>query len=289
MRDLRSRVEEARAKHRVPWHVLERDYVISWILAGIAAVPELSNSMAFKGGTALRKCYFIDYRFSEDLDFTASPDTPREDNLEAALLAACQAAERLVAPYAPIAVSCQRASHREPHPGGQEEYSLRARMPWQGEAQTSVKVEVTMNEPTLWPFNTRPIIHDWEEVVGAEMRVYSLEEIVAEKLRARLQVRKAQSEGGIARTRARDLYDLWQLLCIRDAELNVDGFRQRLERKCEAKAVEFSGTTDFFSEDAMGQASREWNDQLAPLLGQLPDFEATMRQLQGKVEALLHT
>ena len=26
--------------------------------------------MAFKGGTALKRCYFGDYRFSEDLDFT---------------------------------------------------------------------------------------------------------------------------------------------------------------------------------------------------------------------------
>ncbi len=26
--------------------------------------------LAFKGGTALKRCYFGDYRFSEDLDFT---------------------------------------------------------------------------------------------------------------------------------------------------------------------------------------------------------------------------
>ena len=40
------------------------------VLAGISEVPELRETLAFKGGTALKKCYFSDYRFSEDLDFS---------------------------------------------------------------------------------------------------------------------------------------------------------------------------------------------------------------------------
>ena len=35
--------------------------------------------LGFKGGTALKRCYFGDYRFSEDLDFTlTAPVTPDE-------------------------------------------------------------------------------------------------------------------------------------------------------------------------------------------------------------------
>jgi uncharacterized protein len=30
----------------------------------------LRARLAFKGGTALKRCYFCDYRFSENLDFT---------------------------------------------------------------------------------------------------------------------------------------------------------------------------------------------------------------------------
>lgn len=48
-------------------HVVEKDYVLGWLLAGIAANPELSNGWIFKGGTCLKKCYFETYRFSEDL------------------------------------------------------------------------------------------------------------------------------------------------------------------------------------------------------------------------------
>jgi predicted nucleotidyltransferase component of viral defense system len=50
--------------------IVEKDYVLGWILAGINAHDELGENWVFKGGTCLKKCYFETYRFSEDLDFT---------------------------------------------------------------------------------------------------------------------------------------------------------------------------------------------------------------------------
>ena len=50
--------------------VIEKDYVLGWVLAAIAAEPALADRWIFKGGTCLRKCYYETYRFSEDLDFT---------------------------------------------------------------------------------------------------------------------------------------------------------------------------------------------------------------------------
>ncbi len=47
----------------------EQDYAITWILPGISS-SELRHRLAFKGGTALRKIYFPQYRYSENLDFT---------------------------------------------------------------------------------------------------------------------------------------------------------------------------------------------------------------------------
>jgi predicted nucleotidyltransferase component of viral defense system len=51
-------------------NILEKDYMLGWLLAGISQHTELSNKWIFKGGTCLKKCYFETYRFSEDLDFT---------------------------------------------------------------------------------------------------------------------------------------------------------------------------------------------------------------------------
>ena len=49
---------------------IEKDYILSWILWGVANHEQLSKILVFKGGTVLKKVYFEDYRFSEDLDFT---------------------------------------------------------------------------------------------------------------------------------------------------------------------------------------------------------------------------
>ena len=56
--------------------VVEKDYVIGWVLWGIGADETLSTAWAFKGGTSLKKCYLETYRFSEDLDFTVLPGGP---------------------------------------------------------------------------------------------------------------------------------------------------------------------------------------------------------------------
>jgi predicted nucleotidyltransferase component of viral defense system len=54
---------------RVVEAVLERDYCLAWFLVGLSRSP-LREALVFKGGTALKRCYFGDYRFSEALDFT---------------------------------------------------------------------------------------------------------------------------------------------------------------------------------------------------------------------------
>ena len=55
--------------------VIEKDYVLGWLLAGIFRSETLAPAWSFKGGTCLKKCYFETYRFSEDLDFTLSDRT----------------------------------------------------------------------------------------------------------------------------------------------------------------------------------------------------------------------
>src|SRR5262245_3649902 len=50
--------------------VVEKDYVLGWLLSGISRDEALGPSWVFKGGTCLKKCFFETYRFSEDLDFT---------------------------------------------------------------------------------------------------------------------------------------------------------------------------------------------------------------------------
>ena len=69
---LRKRLELAREKCGLRLGILQQDYILSWILVGLFEHPLLKSGLIFKGGTALKKCYFGEYRFSEDLDFSVT-------------------------------------------------------------------------------------------------------------------------------------------------------------------------------------------------------------------------
>lgn len=57
-------------KNNLDPSIIEKDYVLGWLLIGIYENKEVFQSWVFKGGTCLKKCFFGQYRFSEDLDFT---------------------------------------------------------------------------------------------------------------------------------------------------------------------------------------------------------------------------
>ena len=287
MRPLRTRLQEARGRLGVPWYVLERDYLLSWVLAGIAHVPVLQEKLVFKGGTALKKCYFGDYRFSEDLDFSALDGVPRGAALDALVGEACRAAERLLDEYAPVRLTHERYEERQPHPAGQEAFNVRAQFPWQPGPQTRVMIEVTMDERVLRPPEERPIIHDYEEPLGAAVRVYSLEEIVAEKLRAILQQAAARRERGWSRSRARDHYDLWRVLGSYGGRMDLTGFDALLREKCAARGVAFEGPEDFLREEMLADVARTWQQSLGPLVPGLPPFDVIIGDLRPRIEALL--
>ena len=160
MKPLRMRLEDIRRRLGIRWEVLERDYLLSWVLAGIDAVPELRRTLVFKGGTALKKCYFGDYRFSEDLDFSGREGVPTGDAMEGLLRRACEAAQQMLGEYAAVELHCGRYEERNPHPGGQEAFRIRARLPWHRGLDTPVKVEITIDEPILWPVAQREIMHE---------------------------------------------------------------------------------------------------------------------------------
>ena len=163
---------------RIPEAVLERDYCLAWFLVGLSRTP-LRERLAFKGGTAIKRCYFGDYRFSEDLDFTLTEDVPFET---------------LRAELEPVFREVQRASgvvfrfereDRQPHVNSHTFYlsydgPLPARVP------SEVKADVTIRERLVLPLVERPVVRGYDEYEdlpdGAAVRVYSLEEIYAMSL-----------------------------------------------------------------------------------------------------------
>ena len=69
-------INAASERAKVPAETIEKDYVICWILKSLAA-SALKNDYIFYGGTAIKRMYFEDHRFSEDIDlFTSKPLKP---------------------------------------------------------------------------------------------------------------------------------------------------------------------------------------------------------------------
>ena len=287
MRPLRTRLQEARRRLGIPWEALERDYLLSWILAGISQAPVLRDTLVFKGGTALRKCYFGDYRFSEDLDFSTLKGIPTGNEMEGLIREVCGTAVRLLDEYAPVEITCERYTEREPHPGGQEAFAIRARFPWHSRLQTRVMVEVTMDERILRQPEKRQVIHDYGEPLSAEVQVYPLEEVVAEKLRALLQQAAMFEARGWSRSRARDYYDLWRVLGAYRDQMDLVGFDSLLREKCAVRGVSFAGPGDFFHDRMLAFVEETWEQSLGPLVPDLPIFETVISELQPQVAQLV--
>lgn len=252
---------------RIPEAVIERDYVLAWFLTGLAGHP-LHDVLAFKGGTALRRYWFADYRFSEDLDFTLTQPITVE-----AIRAGLD--EIFVAVEA--ASGLQIAFDREDRHGHQNSHTFYLRYQGPLPAANDAKVDITINELLCFPLQERPILRTYDEFDdlpgGPTVRVYAIEETVVEKLLA-LSDR--------ARNEPRDLYDLWYLLGstgLRIAELRgaLDAklvFRQRtivgMEQAIAAK------------EDRL---RRLWAARLAHQINEMPPFDDVLREVQRAVRA----
>jgi predicted nucleotidyltransferase component of viral defense system len=241
--------------------VLERDYCLAWFLCGLAE-SDLKQILAFKGGTALKRCYFGDYRFSEDLDFTLLQPTPNEELLR-----------RLEPVYAAV----QEASgiaftfDREDRHAHANSFTFYLRYVGPLPRENDVKVDITLREHLVYPLQERAILRGYEEFEdlpeNRQIQVYSLDEIATEKTLAL---------ADRARNEPRDLYDLWYLTSNEGIELDalVDGMRQKLEfrgRPCEGIAEAIR------AKEARLKAL--WSNRLAYQMTSLPEFEEVFRAM----------
>ena len=139
MKPLRLRIRATSLQQGIPQQVIEKDYALSYILAGISSHPKLRDMLVFKGGTALKKLFFGRYRFSEDLDFSGV-DCLRGKELEMALLEVIDEVQHLLFSQGHFFVSLERYSEREPHPRGQEAFIIRVQFPWHNRPLCRVKL-----------------------------------------------------------------------------------------------------------------------------------------------------
>ena len=271
-RDLHARVAEWALRD----DVVEKDYVLGWVLAGIGTEPALRDGWVFKGGTCLKKCYLETFRFSEDLDFTVLPGGPLDSQ---AVL------ERLGLMLHRIGQeSGIEFAVREPlikvRPNGSLEVRIYYLGPRQARTPASVRLDLTRHEVVARPPVMRPIQHLYPDELPepATVRCYSLEEVFAEKIRA-------LGERG----RPRDLYDVIFLLDHPALVDHADLVQSTLTAKCASKGVPEPSFKSVATASRRAELEAAWHNMLAHQLPALPPLDHYWTRLAELFEWLAGT
>jgi predicted nucleotidyltransferase component of viral defense system len=195
----------------VPIPNVEKDYVMGWLLWGIYNLPTMGRNLVLKGGNCLRKVYFPYTRFSDDLDFTAHR-LRSEDEFRQNLDQLCD----LVSDASGIDFDKSRTRVKLKPTPDKDRVALDGRVYFNGFAgDTSVtmrvKFDISEFERILLPIQWHSIIHEYSDSSKCQIKVqsYSIEEILAEKLRSWIQ-----------RTRSRDLFDVVMIVQSRSIPIS---------------------------------------------------------------------
>ena len=247
--------------------VVEKDYVLGWVLWGIGADPLLGRTWIFKGGTCLKKCYIETYRFSEDLDFTVLEDGPIEPN---EVLSAIAGVLDRVGQESGIDFSVRRPVCKTRPSGASAEGRIYYRGPRGAPGAARIKLDLTRDEIVVRPPVMRTISHDYPDPLPepAQVRCYGFEEVFAEKLRAMGE-----------RSRPRDLYDIVNLFRRPDFRQYASLVLDILTEKCSWKGIEVPTFERIRTSPMFDELKSEWAHMLDHQLRALPDFEHFVSEL----------
>lgn len=252
---------------------IEKDYVLGWILMGVQCNPKTQSSWIFKGGTCLKKCFFNEYRFSEDLDFTLVDSAQMTDSF---LLGILKELSEWTYEEAGIEIPLKNLSV-EFYTNLHRSTSAQARLSYLGPLKQkqrsnlpTIKLDLTLHEKVVLPPEKREIFHHYSDKPENAPRVlcYGYEEIFAEKLRALAE-----------RARPRDLYDIVHLYQKRHLLGDKNKFFESLERKCSFKKMPLPTMEMLERHPQKAILFSEWDNMLGHQLPALKPFETFWEQL----------
>jgi uncharacterized protein len=243
---------------------IEKDYILSWILKGVSQHVELSNKIVFKGGTVLKKVYFAEYRFSEDLDFTLiNNDISNKQIFEWFIETFEYVKEETNIPLEII--------DDNEHEDGGINFYISYVGPFGGFGNNKkVKVDISRNEKLEFQPVVNKAIIKYSDEEEYNLLCYPLEELLVEKLRCIMQ-----------RMQPRDYYDIWYLLQVHGMDLEY--FTTEFINKCECKAL----VPDEFHkklEQKLPQYKARWQKSMSDQIKDLPDFEKVQREVNRKIK-----
>ena len=254
MIDRRELLAKARERH-LPLMMVEKDYVSGWVLFGLTQIPDL----VFKGGTALAKVYFPQtWRLSEDLDFVATPE--KWEGLPGQVP---QALNKVTAKSG-IELNI-KSQHSNP---GYVQLKIQYTGPL---GKNWLKVDITP-EPPIGKVLSKSLSRSYSDYPDFTVRVESLEEIFAQKLRALVQ-----------RKKVRDYYDIWKM---GEQKVNQAVVAKFFVKKLKAKEIRWNGLQDVFPPDLQTILEGYWEKELGRLVWPVPEMNSVLAQLKTNLNWL---
>ncbi len=252
-------------------NVVEKDYVLGWLLAAINTNPVLSQSWIFKGGTCLKKCYFETYRFSEDLDFTLRDQTHIN---EVILQEQFTSVAEWLYEETGIDIPSGRLvfdiyANPRNHQSCQGRVYYRSFFSKGKHSLPKIKLDLTADEVLVMPSSRRRVFHPYSDAPqdGIFIDSYDYPEVFGEKVRA-------LGERG----RPRDLYDVINL--FRNDNLPAPAVLQNiLSQKCDYKGISIPDLDGM--ETYRDEMAQNWEPMLAHQLPRLPDLDTYWNSLPG--------
>lgn len=207
---LQNEIQDKSEVWKVPPDTVDKDWVLGHFLQAFFKEDGHHASLVFKGGTCLRKCYFQDYRFSEDLDFTAiEPEySLTKDSLDRIVK---RAFDNSGIRFHPLPI--QEMQYQDKRTGDQVKIMYWGANHRRDSAPSddperwhhSIKLEITIYEKLVFEPVQRRILHPYSDSLkdsGKHIPCYDLREVMAEKIRSLIQRRYSAP---------RDFYDVWML------------------------------------------------------------------------------
>ncbi|MEK6704796.1 MAG: nucleotidyl transferase AbiEii/AbiGii toxin family protein, partial [Bdellovibrionota bacterium] len=253
--------------------VVEKDYVLGWVLAGINNNNLLEKNWVFKGGTCLKKCYFETYRFSEDLDFTLSDESQLGKDF---LFAQFNSVAEWVYENSGIQILKDLTAF-DIHPDPTKKYvegKIRYIGPLgerRGGAHAKIILDLSAKELSALPPERKQVFHPYSDQPksGILARSYCFEEVFAEKIRALVE-----------RFRPRDLYDVIHLF-RREAPVDKGRLLTTLQRKCEHKIIDLPTMASINAHPRYAELLSQWSSMLKHQLSALPPVESFLEDLEN--------
>ena len=238
---------------------IEKDYVLTWVLGAIANSP-LKSLLAFKGGTAIKKIYIPDYRFSEDLDFTLLEKDMGNGEI-------VKHFESLF-PWLDREVNLQLAVENFiEHTTGNLTLYLNYSGPLQAQMdKRSLKIDISKDETLVFPPESKPIISDYSDRSEQKdsLQAYTMKEIIIEKLRSLL-----------SRSEPRDLFDVHFIFT--NKLVNPEEVSFYCPEKFSPKNLVVSDLQTVL-ERKEKIFSQYWHQRLDGQMPEIPEFDAVIRE-----------